>query len=199
MNKTSFLTMVESYYGGKYSDVETKIISKFLDSIDNLESYFKLLITVYSKNWKMLPDLEKLVSVNTNHKRELYKIEAEKIWQKLIKKSSVHNVLIHDQYASYVCEGFGSWSNFCAARDGDYRELTHKDFLNRYVDARTMKVEHTPRIMAGELQSEYGAGFTGIQLLEIGADTANAIDDNPGRIRIDDTTAQTITSFIQKI
>lgn len=198
MTPSQFILAVEAYYEHKYNEVDLKIINKFVQQLDNLEAFFQALITVYSKKWKTLPDYATMQSVYAERLHLMYKIQGEWWWQKLQKKSSLHNVYIADKYVFYVVSGYGSWEQFCAARDGQYHELTHKDFINRYVEARVANIEAVPITLAGQLQVAYGDTMRGIQTVTVGESQADAIGVED-HVCIDDTQAQALTSFVQKV
>ena len=129
-------------------DVELKIIQAFLKSnIDDLEKFFAAVISHHSKKWRSLPDLVifREIAGDTNN----LDLQAEKAWQALLKNSTAHDVIIVDPIAYFIVSGYGSWDRFCQERDGFYRELNHKSFIDRYITAARSGVSETPRPLAG--------------------------------------------------
>ncbi|HAJ79375.1 MAG TPA: hypothetical protein DCO75_06350 [Fibrobacteres bacterium] len=155
MTSPEFITAIESWYEQKYKVVEErKLLMIFLDRIVDLENFFLSVTTHHSKKWKSLPDI--VVMREIQQEKSNPEILAEIWWLKLINKSGSSDVLITDPIAHFVVSGFGSWDRFCEQRDGDYRELTHKDFISRYVSAFQSDIDVIPRVLPGYYGVEYG-------------------------------------------
>jgi hypothetical protein len=194
MNNTQeFITAIEEYYGIKYTvGIELKVISAFLEkNVTDFDQFFGKTITHHSKKWKSLPDIVILREVQGNGSSP--ELLAEIWWQKLINKSGSNDVLITDPVAHFVVSGFGSWDRFCEQRDGDYRELTHKDFISRYVSAMQSNISGTPRVLPGYYGVEYGIRNDRIAIIG---------DQAQGRALLEGEHApqiENLTSFIKQV
>jgi len=174
---SEFIAAIETYYGITYNIVELKIIQAFLKSnIDDLEKFFAAVISHHSKKWRSLPDLVifREIAGDTNN----LDLQAEKAWQALLKNSTAHDVIIVDPIAYFIVSGYGSWDRFCQERDGFYRELNHKSFIDRYITAARSGVSETPRPLAGHYRLEYGPSFQGLKTEIIG-------DQDQGRLLLE--------------
>ena len=188
-----FITSIESYYGIKYtSPEELKIITAFIKSnVPGLEKFFGAVISTHSKKWKTLPDL--VVFREVAGAKSNPSILAELWWQKLLNKSNSKDVLITDPIAFFVVSGYGTWDRFCEQRDGDYRELMHKDFISRYVSAMEAGIDVMPGVLPGYYGAEYG----------IRADRISIVgDETRGRELLTSAAPamiENLTSFIKQI
>ncbi len=194
MSIPEFIAAIETYYGITYNIVELKIIQAFLKSnIDDLEKFFKAVISHHSKKWRSLPDLVIFREVAGDH--DSIELQAEIWWQKLLTKSSSNDVLITDVYAHFVVNGYGSWDRFCEARDGQYRELTHKDFITRYINAAQSGLNNvTPHVLMGFYGTEFGPKAERVRIIG---------DQDQGKRLLAGNTSQTqiekLTGFIKQI
>lgn len=195
MDHPEFITAIESYYEIKYGVAEElKIIMAFLKAnvpAEDLPKYFAATISHHSKKWKKLPDIVIYREVLGGGKKP--EIIAETWWQKLLNRSNSYDIMITDPIAFFVVSGYGSWDRFCEQRDGDYRELTHKDFINRYVSAMESGVDVTPRILPGYYGLEYGIKEERTHIIG---------DETRGRellAGVAPTMIENMTSFIKKV
>lgn len=193
MTQGEFIAAIESWYELQYSVKEERQVIKafLLENVSDLAKFFSQVISTHSKKWKTLPDLVVFREIAVNKKNP--EITAEIWWQKLLNKSNSYDILITDPAAFFVVSGYGSWDNFCEQRDGDYRELTHKDFVNRYVSAMESGITVTPRTLPGYYGLNYG--ITGERTKIIG-------DETRGRellASVAPTMIENLTPFIQKV
>ena len=188
-----FITSIESYYGIKYtSPEELKIITAFIKSnVPGLEKFFGAVISTHSKKWKTLPDL--VVFREVAGAKSNPSILAELWWQKLLNKSNSKDVLITDPIAFFVVSGYGTWDRYCEQRDGDYRELMHKDFIGRYVSAMEAGIDVTPGVLPGYYGAEYGIRADRISIV---GDEARGRELLAGAAPM---MIENLTSFIQKV
>jgi len=167
-----FITAIEEYYELEYStQLEVKVIIEFLNRVikaDQLEVFFHKVTDAHSKKWKTLPDKAIMVNVHEKHHGSWMKIRAEKAWQSLMTVSVSPDVLIADPVAHFVVAGFVTWRKFCEERDGQYQEVVHKDFIDRYVHATKFGVDVRPRLLKGYYRDEYGPDFIGVETKIIG-------------------------------
>ncbi|MFA5423953.1 MAG: hypothetical protein WC374_08865 [Phycisphaerae bacterium] len=186
------LTAIETWYELKYTvEIEIKAIIEFLRDIPDLDKFFFSVTSRHSKKWKSLPDLAIMREINAGGKNP--EIFAEIWWQKLLNRSSSYDVMITDPSAFFVVSGYGSWDSFCEQRDGDYRELTHKDFVKRYVSAMESGVDIAPRVLPGYYGVTYGIRKDRVAILG---------DETRGRELLAGaapTMIENLTSFIQKV
>jgi hypothetical protein len=193
MTYGEFITAIESWYELSYNVKEERQAMKaFLsENIPDLKLFFGKVIAHHSKKWKTLPDL--VVFREVAGSKSNPSILAELWWQKLLNRSNSKDVLITDPIAFFVVSGCGTWDRFCEQRDGDYRELMHKDFISRYVSAMEAGIDVTPGVLPGYYGAEYG----------IRADRISIIgDETRGRELLTGAAPmmiENLTSFIQKV
>lgn len=171
-NHYEFITAIEEIYGMQYpKGLLLDIIQEYLakKSTTELQHLFLQTLKTHPKNFG-LPELSVFYRIEKEEDDVNIKIKAEKTWQELFPVSSMHDVLIVDPVAHFVVCCWGDWNSFCNSRDGEYRELTHKDFISRYVNASKAGITDKPRRLAGFLSSEYGHAerFIGVQCRIVG-------------------------------
>ena len=131
MTYPEFIIAIEEYYGQYKNDFVRKMIKEYIVNNfaeKNLMGVFKTIKSKYSNKFKTPPD-EAEIRMATNQST----IQAEKYWYKLLKKSGADDVLIPNKVLFNVVKSWGSWDNFCIQRDGKYRELTHIEFIKKYI------------------------------------------------------------------
>jgi hypothetical protein len=155
MTHGEFITAIESWYELSYKvKEERQAIKAFLsDNVTDLSKFFAAVISHHSKKWHSLPDIVVMREALGGDRAE---IRAEMWWQKLMHRSNSNDVVITDPIAYFVVHGYGSWDRFCEQRDGEYREIVHKDFISRYVSALQAGVDVTPGLLLGYYGCEYG-------------------------------------------
>jgi hypothetical protein len=169
LDHNQFLAAIESYYEQKYvSEIERRVLKAHLaqKSPDELDALFKKAILAHPKKWKSLPDITIFTDDNDTEHR------AEQAWRLLQNISDSYDVVITDPVSHFVVSGFGSWFKFCEARDGEYSEVTHKDFVRRYVSAVKHGVTDEPRLLGGAFRESYGNQVVGIPLRIVGDEAA---------------------------
>lgn len=200
MTPQEFLTAIETYYNQKYEvTIEIKSIVDFLNSrlpLEQIEIFFHKVTDFHSKKWKSLPDKSIMLDVLEKHSGNWTEIQAEKAWRELLRNNTAHNVLIVDPISYFIVSGFGSWDRFCNERDGEYRELVHKDFINRYLSAARAGVNDTPKPLAGHYRLEYGPSFEGLKTEIIG-------DKEKGKLILsgsnEPSLIENLTGFIKQV
>jgi hypothetical protein len=169
---TEFLTAIESYYDLKYVNLlELKILSALIaDRVkpESLNSFFDAVTTHHSKKWKSLPDKEIYLSVISKFQNTALQIMADESWRGLLGVTDSWDIMITDPITYYVVSGFGSWYNFCEQRDGKYRELVRKNFIEQYIAAVENKIDVTPVKLVGAYTTLYGQNFIQPRITVIG-------------------------------
>lgn len=199
MTTQEFIHAMEAYYGLKYDiEIEIKMIGQYLStkSPDDIDKFFQAVISHHSKNFRSLPDIAIFRIVEEKRTDKELEFSAELAWREIMPVSPLHDVLIVDPAAHFVVSGYGSWAAFCQSRDGQYRNLIHREFIDKYVAAARAGVNIRPVQLPGHYSVEYGAGFVGAETLRIIGDETQgrvllAIDGN-------DNTKQ-LTEFVRRV
>lgn len=186
---TEFLTAIELYYNLKYVNLlELKILSALIaDRVkpESLNSFFDAVTTHHSKKWKSLPDKEIYLTVISKFTNTALQIKADEAWRGLLRVSDSWDIMITDPITYYVVSGFGSWYNFCEQRDGKYRELVRKDFIEQYIAAVENKIDVTPVKLIGAYTTLYGQNFIQPRITVIGNhDEAKKLLDKKSPVEI---------------
>ena len=154
MTYPEFIIAIEEYYGQYKNDFVRKMIKEFIIknfSENQLPDIFKTIISKYSNKFKTPPDIAE-IRMATNQST----IQAEKYWYRLLKKSGADDVLITNKVLFNVVKSWGSWDNFCIQRDGKYRELTHIEFVKKYILMSATSDLLEPEILKGASTLLYG-------------------------------------------
>ena len=154
MTYPEFIIAIEEYYGQYKNDFVRKMIKEFIvnNFVENqLPDIFKSIVSKYSNKFKTPPDIAE-IRMATNQST----IQAEKYWYRLLKKSGADDVLITNKVLFNVVKSWGSWDNFCIQRDGKYRELTHIEFVKKYILMSAANDLLEPEILKGASTLLYG-------------------------------------------
>ena len=154
MTPTKFIFAIEKYYGSYSNDFILKIVKEYIEqnyAESQLDEILKTIIAKYTNKFKTPPDVAEIRNLVEN-----IDSTAEQEWIKLFNKSGADDVIITDIVLYNTVATWGSWDNFCIQRDGQYREVTHKNFITKYIMMSQSLSLVQPEILKGASTILYG-------------------------------------------